>query len=130
MNDNSAQTNLLALAQQMWQGSVGIVKDIVAIFLLEVKLANKSIMTILGLALFATILLLSIWFSLLGALVVWLLSNDISIILSLAIVCAINIVLAILVGFIIYRTANNLHFKETRQQLELSRSRENETITS
>lgn len=117
MNDRLDNPGILNSAENIWKNSIGIVKDIFSLFALEVKLAGRSIAIILVLVVLTSLLLLSSWFSLLGALITWLTSIHFSLMTSLLIVSAINLLIAIATGFYIVRVSNNLQFKETRKQL-------------
>ncbi|MBA2654737.1 MAG: phage holin family protein [Gammaproteobacteria bacterium] len=122
MNDNNFEhTRLLTSVEHIWKYSLGVVRDIFKLFALEVQLAGRSLAIIIILAIVATLLLLSSWFSLLGALLTWIMTFHLSLIVGLLILSAINLIIAIAIGLYIVRISNNLHFKETRKQLEMMR---------
>jgi hypothetical protein len=120
VNQGREHRNLITTIEHIWQNSLDIIKDIVTLFLLEVKLAGKSIVTILILVVVAALLLLACWFSFLGALVA-LLVTEISLIWSLLLVSAVNLIIAIAIGFYIVKISGNLQFKETRKQFDFMR---------
>lgn len=128
-NDNLEHSSLLTSIEHIWKYSFDIVKDIFSLFTLEIKLAGKSLATILILVILAALLVLSSWFSLLGALITWLMTFHISLIVSLFLMSAVNLIIAIAIVFYIVKISGNLHFKETRKQLEIMRG-DDETITS
>ena len=122
-DDNLEQPSLLTSVEHIWKYSLDILKDIFKLFTLEVKLAGKSLATILILIVLAALLLLSSWFSLLGATVVWLMTFHISLVASLVLMSAINLTIAIGIAFYIAKISNNLQFKETRRQLGINEER-------
>lgn len=118
---------LFAAVENIWANSFGIIRDIFQLFILEVKLAGRSIAMILVLVIVTSLLLLSSWFLLVGALVTWLMTFNMNLIPSLLIVSAINLFIAVITGLFIARLAHNIDFKETRQQLQFKRD-DHETI--
>lgn len=130
MKDELENNSLLTSIEHIWKYSFSIFQDIFKLFALEIKLAGKSLAVIFILVVIAALLLISSWFSLLGVVISWLLTLHISLILSLLLVSAINLIIAIGIGIYIFRISNNLHFNETRKQLELMRDDNDETITS
>ena len=111
----------------IWKYSLDILKEIFNLFILEVKLAGRSLAMIVIMVIIAALLLLSSWFCLLGALVSWLLTLHISLVLSLSLASAINFMIAILIGIYIAKISTHLRFKETRRQLFMKEN--NEAVT-
>ncbi len=120
-NENLEPTSTIQSLEHIWKYSLGIIKDIFKLFILEVKLAGRSLATILILVVIASLLLLSSWFCLLGALTIWIMSFNLSLVASLFIMSAINLLIVIAIVFSILQLSNNLHFRETRKQLEFNK---------
>jgi hypothetical protein len=123
-------SSFLSAIENIWKNSLGVVSDIFQLFKLEVKLAGRSLAIILMLIVIASLLLLSSWFSLLGAFATWLTTLHFTLIQSLLIVAAINLTVAILVAFYIARISSNLQFNETRKQLSIRSQHETTTSTN
>lgn len=109
-------SSMLSAIENICKNSLGIIQDIFNLFALEVKLAGRSLAIILVLLVLTSLLLLATWFSLLGAFATWL-TFHFSLIQSLLIVSAINLIVAILLGIYIARISKKVSFKETRKQL-------------
>lgn len=122
-----AHENLLTSIEHIWKESLYLVKDIIKLFSLEVRLAGKSLAMIIILAISVILLLFSSWLSFLGVIIIWL-QHHISLILSLLLVSALNLFIAIIVIYYITKLSSNLQFHETRKQLE-GGSEEHETFT-
>jgi uncharacterized membrane protein YqjE len=127
-NDNLGHANPSIPLKNIWQYSIGIIKDIFKLFSLEVKLAGKSLAILLILIALIALLLISAWLSLLGAVIVWLMHFHINLSLSLLLMSAFNFILALAIVYSIIKISTNLQFKETRKQLEMIRGK-HETIT-
>jgi hypothetical protein len=122
MVNNVGIGGLKATLEQVWKNALGILTDIGKLFALEVKLAGKSLTTIVVMAIFVLFLLLACWFALLAIVILWLISH-MNITLALLTVIGINFALLLILGFYIKRLYSNLNFKETRDQLaSLTRS--------
>lgn len=117
MAEDRFEDSLVGALQNAYNNALSIVRDIFALFTLEVKLAGKSLGIIIILLAVASLFLLATWFSLLGVLAAWLLSLKLTIIQALGIVSAINLFLIIVIAFYIARISKNLKLKETRTQL-------------
>lgn len=116
-NDNLDHPSLFTAIEHIWKYSLEIIQDIFKLFLLEVRLAGKSLATIIIMVILAALLLISSWFSLLGALISWLLTLHMSLVLSLVLVAGVNLIIAIAIGIYIIKISSNLKFKETRKQI-------------
>lgn len=123
MNDNLEHPTFLTLIEHIWKYSLAIIKDILTLFTLEVKLAGKSLATIFILVVLAALLLITSWFSLLGALVSWLLTFNLSLMMALFLVSAINLVFAFGIGVYIIKISRFLQFKNTRKQIGMVRNK-------
>jgi hypothetical protein len=128
-NLDPKHSSLLGMIAHICHYSIDIVKDIFILFTLEGKLASRSLAVILIVALIILSLLLLSWLSLLGAVVAWLTTLHLNLVMALFLVAGFNILIAIALGLYILRISTNLHFKETRRQLELMREND-ETIKS
>lgn len=126
-DEKLGNSSLFSVIENIWKNSLGVVSDIFKLFKLEVKLAGRTLAIILMLITLASLLLVSCWFALLGALVTWLTTIHLTLIQSLLVVAAVNLFIAVLLAFYITRISSNLQFNETRKQLSI-RS-QNETIT-
>jgi hypothetical protein len=115
--DSFEKKTILDSIENTYKNSLSIIKDIFELFKLEVKLAGRSLAIIVMLIVVTSLLLLATWFSLLGALVAWMVSFHLSVIQSFLIVSAINLFIAFLIGFYIARISKNLKLQETRKQL-------------
>jgi uncharacterized membrane protein YqjE len=113
------QEGLITTIEHIWSYSWGIIRDILRLFTLEVKLAGKSLATILMLIVIGALLLVSFWLSILGAIIAALVSFHLNAVLSLLLLSAINLIAAIAIGIYIVKISSNLRFKETRKQLDL-----------
>jgi|LakMenEpi03Aug12_release.lakeMendotaPanAssembly.Ray.scaffolds.fasta_scaffold735956_2 hypothetical protein len=127
MNNDKLNTSFITSIENIWKYSLDILKEIFNLFILEVKLAGRSLAMIVIMVIIAALLLLSSWFCLLGALVSWLLTLHISLVLSLSLASAINFMIAILIGIYIAKISTHLRFKETRRQLFMKEN--NEAVT-
>jgi uncharacterized membrane protein YqjE len=113
------QEGLITNIEHIWSYSWGIISNILRLFTLEVKLAGKSLATILMLIVIGALLLVSFWLSILGAIIAALVSFHLNAVLSLLLLSAINLIAAIAIGIYIVKISSNLQFKETRKQLDL-----------
>lgn len=117
---------MLGNVERIWKESLDLIQDIFELFMLEIKLAGKSLVNIAVLLLVMVVLLLTTWFGLLGALIFWLVNMHFNLALLLVAASAINLLAAILVGVFVLKNTRNLQFPETRKQLGLNRGEDYE----
>ncbi|MHB1949224.1 MAG: hypothetical protein ACYCQI_14040 [Gammaproteobacteria bacterium] len=82
----------------------------------EARLAGRSIVMILILAVFLASLLTTTWLCLVAMLFVYLITH-LSWMASLGVILGLNLLLVLMVGLLIARAKKNLTFPETRSQL-------------
>ncbi|HEY3698673.1 MAG TPA: hypothetical protein VGK97_05025 [Spongiibacteraceae bacterium] len=111
------QTNptLLAAVQQWLQSLRVVVARAIDITVLEARLAALNFVLILIIAVASGLLLATAWIAFFGAVVAWFHELGLSWSAALLSMAAINLVLAIVGGFTIYRMSNNLLFKAIRK---------------
>lgn len=111
------QTNptLLAAVQQWLQSLRVVVARAIDITILEARLAALNFVLILIIAVASGLLLATAWIAFFGAVVAWFHELGLSWSAALLLMAAINLVLAIVGGFAIYRMSNNLLFKAIRK---------------
>lgn len=118
--ENHEAPSIVNLVEDICINSIHLLTDIFTLFSLEMKLAGRSLRTIVVFGLISMILLLSSWFCMIGALVAWLVSLKISITLSFAMLSAVNFLMTSILILLIIRLSKDLSFRETRKQLELT----------
>lgn len=82
----------------------------------EARLAGKSFIIIIGLAIFSACLFTSTWICMLGLLYIYFQSLLWSPAACLLIILLINILVLLIIGLIMYRMKNNLFFPETCEE--------------
>ncbi|EKD72617.1 MAG: hypothetical protein ACD_45C00623G0003 [uncultured bacterium] len=92
---------------------INILSNVIALVNLETRIAGKTIVAILTLAVIYATLLTATWLSLLAILVVYLVSLQWSLLVSLLIALALNIVCLLVIGLILLRMKKNLFFPAT-----------------
>lgn len=102
----------------------GIFLHIGSLISQEARLAGKSLVSILVLAIIFSVLLITSWFCLLGMLLVYFITSlHWGWILSIAVILLLNLWLMLFVAYFISRLKKNLLFPETSRQCKhLSRS--------
>lgn len=117
MTDHRVDKSILTAIEAVIQNALSIAKDIVGIFTLEVQLVGRRLASLVVLAIIALFFLIAMWFSVLGAVVVWLTSLHFGYVSAFLIVAAVNLLIALIIGYFIIRIAKNLKFNETHNQL-------------
>lgn len=112
-NQTDFITTLVALSQTM----LAIVHDIVRLAALEIQLAGKSLIALVGLFLLMGFLIATVWFGLMAALAFWMASVFSSWLVGLMIVVGVNILLAASVLLLMMKCRQNLKLSATRRQL-------------
>jgi len=94
-----------------------IIPNFISLVEIEAQIAGRSVINLLILHLIAGILLTSIWLSINGMCLVYLLSLQLSWLLSLFFICIINFTLLIITALVMIKVTHNLSFVRTRHLL-------------
>ena len=97
-----------------------LIPNLISLVELEAHAAKKSLISLLILYLIAGSLLTSTWLCILAMSFIYLISLNLSWLLSIFIIVAINVMLFILVAIMIMKSKKNLSFSRTRQLLRHS----------
>ena len=114
-----SSTGVLGEARLLIAEFRGLAHDHLQLASLEARQAGLSLAKMIGLGLLAIIFLLSAWLGLMGAATWYVVEQGLlpgS--LTLALVAGLNLVLALLLGFFIYRQSNHLKFAATVRSLK------------
>lgn len=84
---------------------------------MEARLAGKTLVVLVMLAIMGGIVLASVWLCLLAMFFIYLTANHWTPLQSLALLLGLNIVLLCIIGFVMSKCKKNLTFPETRRQL-------------
>ena len=101
----------------MIAGIASTVSNLIDLIGYETKLAHHSFFKAIILALITGLLLTSTWICLLGMLVYYLVTMQVSLPLSVLIVIVLNLLLTIIVMLLFLRARDQLSFKESRRAL-------------
>lgn len=119
--DNENKLTLSKIVENIISASFNIVSDALSLVIAEAELAKQSAVKMLFLLFFTALLVITVWAGLQGLIIVYLVSINISLLLSLAIVTVFNIFLMVITVVAIMRLKRNLHFKATRRVFGISK---------
>ncbi len=109
------QLTLLAAAAEWLHSLRVMVARAIDITVLEARLAALNFVLILIIAVASGLLLATAWIAFFGAVVAWFHELGLSWPIAFLLMSAINLMLALAGGFVIYRMSNNLIFKAIRK---------------
>ena len=101
--------------------SVSLLKIVPSLFMLieaEAKLAGRDLLATIVLYFIALMLLCSVWISLLAFLFLYLVSLNISSLLSMLVILSLNIFLLLIIYLIILKRKNQSSFPKTREVMK------------
>ena len=126
--DSDANTPpALGQALQQWTEALRILlARLLNIAVLETRLAALSFITILIVGVASGLLMASAWIALFAAVVTWFNAMGLSWPLALLLMAAINLVLAIVGCYAIYRMSNNLMFRAIRKFILATENKDGE----
>lgn len=117
METKERQANLLVSVVRLFHGLTRMGGEIFDLAALEISLAKKSFAQMLGLGVVLSLLGLTAWLSLMGAIFYGLVVLGLNQILSFLCIACLNLVGAALIGMTILKLKRNLTLPTTRQQL-------------
>lgn len=125
--DTAAEETITLLgAVNEWLSTLRVaIARAVDITVLEARLAALNFSLILIVAVGSGLLLASAWIAFFGAIVAWFHELGLSWSAALLLMAAINLVLAIIGGYTIYRMSNNMLFKAIRKFITYSENNDN-----
>jgi uncharacterized membrane protein YqjE len=109
--------NFFALLIHLLEAHIKRVSDLLRLVNLEAKLAGKSLLSLIFIAVLMLLLLGSTWLSILGLLFFSLLAAQLSPVISSAIVLGVNILALLLSTWYVQRLIKRMSFPATRRQL-------------
>jgi hypothetical protein len=119
--DNENKLPLSKIIENIFAAFFKIVNDIKLLAMTEARLATQSMKMIVVLSLLQTLLAVSTWICLQGLLVVYLISLNVSLLLALLTVTALNVLLMGVIFLVILHLKKNFSFNATRRQISNSK---------
>lgn len=102
-----------------WKASAEIIRDLVILFLLEFRLASKSLLVITVLGFLAFIFLLTIWLGISYGLLTWLLTKGYHFMTCFLMIVGLNLLLLLISVKLILSRIKYISFRETRREVKL-----------
>lgn len=115
--DKETEAGFFKNLVQLWQTFFATLGEVFHLAVLELRLAKRSLVLILGFLVVIGFLAIASGLSLMAILAVWLVSQGLSWMLSLLCILGLNVLLIIVIFLFILRLTQNLKFKATRRHL-------------
>jgi len=118
----SSGSGLLEDAKLFWHELRGVAHEQLALAALEMRLAGKSLVTMIAAGMMVAVLLISAWLGLVTAVVLWLITLGAAASVALLVVVVANLICALALYGLIRRQSRHLQFPATRRSLRPGKS--------
>lgn len=120
MADNENQESLTQATAKLFQAGIALVLELWELAALELRLAGKSLISIVMLSIFLAILVFVLWIFLMAVCVAWLVSLQLTWTIAFLIIALGHMIAIFVILGLLARAKYRLTLPETRKQLGLS----------